>query len=310
MKKRDGIVLGLVMLVVIVGLVGGDGWTGADREAATVGMICKADDNSAQWFNVTNETGIAVQTEMELVYNSSGQVPNGNCTLYTNLSNGTMCCPLGFSCNPLDGICSRIPQDYCGIHKTSSACNASNRGEWEPVTPAYNFFRDHQDSQFVGNTDVSVFEGKCENPINSGQINWIGGWYDIGGKQCKDYSRCLCVWNEANQTCGSSWKDGAFCDDGTRIDRIRCDIERQGEPDNRCDSIGKIIQDYTATAWDITTSSNPQQLIPASNYNCTANPVQYDCGAIIVVPFFTFANLLVSMLGIGIAYFFFHKKFL
>jgi hypothetical protein len=302
MKNRGGIALGLVVLVAIVGLVGVEGWTGVDTEAQTQGMVCNSTSHSAQWVNVSKEGGVLIQTPKEWVYNSSGQVPNGNCTLHAEFSEVDYCCPSGYSCNQTTGICSKIPQDYCGNYKTSPSCLGSNQDEWNLKTPAYNFFRDNQNTQFVGNTNVSVYEGKCRALED-------GNPYPLNGGPCQNYSLCVCAWE--NNTCSSSRKEGILCEDGRRIDRIQCITELQGQPNNLCDTIGKIIQNYTAIAINLSaTDSSKRILLNPALYGCTANQIQHDCGAVIVVPFFTFANLLVSILGIGVVYFFFHKKIL
>lgn len=285
MKKEWNLVLICFIGLFFIGLVSSD-WVGQSTETNNGGKFCEFSVNYAAWMNVS-PTG--VKTLDVVIYNSSGN-QQGNCS-WEDIG----CCPEGYSCSGSTGNCVKV--DQCPQYKNRTSCIESNE-VLDQKTPAYYFYQDHLNLKFY---NQSIFEAKC--------IVWAEGetYTDKDGKLCQDFSRCECVWD--GDSCQSSWNDGVSCPNGGPgiTKGVICITKTSGEPKNLCDSVGKIIQNYTAIAYNGTV--DPKNILSnPGSHGCTASPTEYSCSSVQVVPFFNLTNLLLTFLGTGLIYLFVKKR--
>ncbi len=271
-KKRVKF-FGISLGIFIMGLSLVSAWVSTDTEFSNTGVGCIQAEYSAYWVNVTNPTGTIEQINLTggLVFNISGNV--GNCSKYSSVSNGSFCCPIGYSCNVTSGQCIDPDQDYCAVFTNNVSCGTAIE---EGPRTIQQYFPGTYNSRcnYTGNT----FEG-------SGVTN---------GMTCQNVSRCDCFWDEDDEICKAREGNYTECANETTFYRDpigTCTYTRISE-DNKCETLGKIIVKYNVTA-------DPQ------GYSCQSPPdKEYPCSSVVVVPFFTLTNIIVSILGLGLIYFF------
>jgi hypothetical protein len=270
----------LVVLILLAGPMFASAWTGITTQYWNDGVGCSNSNNFAVWTNITKIGAATTYSVLNLsvVFNSSGNV--GNCSKYRHISNIT-CCPTGYECNLISGKCNPRLDRLCEDFKTKESCESANLVSGK--NPAELFFEAVGDGWKIG--DISIYEAKCNYPGS-------GEYEKVNGEICANFSSCLCYWNVS---CETNWEDYTVCEGGP-APVGRCEYELV-ETKNQCDTLGKITMIYKATAY------------PQGYTGCTAPPnKEVSCSAVVVVPFFSFANVIASLLGIAGIYFLFGKK--
>lgn len=268
----------LLVLMLLAGPMFTSAWTGITTQYWNEGVGCSNSNNLAVWTNITRITGNYQISNLSVVFNSSGNV--GNCSEYKDVSNVT-CCPIGYECNLISGTCNPRLDRLCEDFETRESCESANMVSGK--NPAELFFESVKDTWKIG--DKSIYESKCNYPGS--------GEYSKNGEICANFSSCLCYWN--GSLCKTDWEDYTICEGGPTPNG-RCEYELV-ETKNQCDTLGKITMIYKATAY-------PQ------GYTGCINPPnkEVSCSTVVVVPFFSFVNVITSLLGIAGIYFLFGKK--
>jgi len=272
-------------LILFFGLMFVSGWISSETKYSNQGIQCEFNSSSAVWINISNISGVLEIVDSFVVFNSSGSV--GNCSpRLSNLTNIT-CCPIGYQCNPVDGKCKIAIDDPCSSYTNQTSClNANNIISGQ--NPAEKFFESKKSETGtnwrIGNK--SIYEAKCSERASS--------LFVVGRKICGKLSDCVCSWS--NNSCKAAYRDFTIFEDGKVLNETKCEYEAL-PPVNKCDTLGKIIIAYKVNS------------VPPGAMGCeTPSQREIPCSAVVVVPFFTLSNLLVSILGIGLVYFLLRKK--
>ena len=319
MIKR-GLVFGLVFLF-LVGffLVSSNEvpWdVGGDVLFTHEGVQCDFGQTFSRWVNITigEETAILE----DIFKNGSNQV--ANCSIPDSFKqepdswNGSVsCCPEGFSCNSKTGNCE-ISGGYCAEFETRPDCLGSNEKTPDGDrlrTPAYFYFKGNQESERLGNESdsPSIYDSVCKewavgSPIELSEGAWAQNW-----------SKCVCAWRD--DSCFASHIHGQQNHKGEDLFKFQCEIKTT-KVENFCDQSARVIRQHReAKLYNVTQGNNGPPLdkdnhaILYTQYSCSINsPRDFPCDAVVVVPFFTFANFFVALMSISLIYFFFRKSFL
>lgn len=245
------------------------------------GLSCVKDSPalSAYWYNDTS--GLRKDVMYNDVMNTTG-----NCSLYSAIS-GITCCPSNRYCWT-DGKC-HVGGQYCENYNTSSTCSSVN----------------NQDST-VGQNSVNNGSAIC------GFGNKIGPYpsSDVvhGDSTCWDITYCTCAWN--GSACHGNTNTTAHCSNGTdeyTYSSNGCRTLRT-EGATTCDASGYITL-TSIVNW--TGETNTSRLTPGGirdRANCKNSPRSYLCPQTARLPFFSMFNLLISVILVGIIYFFYRRR--
>ncbi len=278
--KNNEIVLCLGVFFFLASLGFVSSWTGVNTQYWNDGVGCFNSNNFAVWTNITPVGATYNILNLSVVFNSSGSV--GNCSAYRDISNIT-CCPTGYECSLVSGKCTPKIDRSCEDFKTKESCETANMVSGE--NPSELFFKSVGDEWKI--EDKSVYESKC--------TDYDLEPYELGGEFCANSSSCLCYWNSSTSSCKPGWEDYTICEGGL-TQKGRCEYEI-AETKNECDTLGKITRIYKATAF------------PTGYPGCIAPPnKEVSCSTVIVVPFFSFMNMIISILGIAGIYLFSRKN--
>ncbi len=279
MKKRLGNLV-LIFSLLLFGslwLVSAD-WIGSETSYSNSGIGCSFSNTHAVWTNTTFESAVWITRNISVVVNSTGSV--GNCSAWQTEANRT-CCQNEYQCE-FGGKCIPEIKGGCEDFKTKANCENANLAE---TTPAEKFFLSAGNSWKFNGTNMSIYNAKCKSSQT----------FDADGN-CASFSDCVCKWS--NNKCSNSWEDYRVCKDAPIVINSTgyCEYVFVSSA-NRCDDLGKVITTYQAVP-------NP------SNYAGCASPPAREiaCSAVVVVPFFSWINILTSVLGIGMVYFHFRKR--
>lgn len=256
----------LVMFTIMIGTSFASSWVGTDTRYYTEGKGCFVDKNYAEWTETTGGDPPVTKT-LKVVFNSSGNV--GNCSEFSEETNET-CCPAGYRC--VNSKCVPEVNDPCEEFGNRRECENANM----------NTIGDNPAERYFRMMNQTVYNNKCDS---GGSITY----YDPSKGYCSNFSGCECYWNGSK--CKTSWQDYKLCEDGSTDVTGRCDYEVL-KTETLCDTIGKIIVTYKTTP-------SPNNL-----EGCTPpQPREVSCSAVVVVPFFTFTNFILSLVGVLGIYF-------
>ena len=245
-------------------------------------------DGSGQTFNWTVKNGLAV---------SDCFFPDSNGGFVTNETNETnsSCCPAGWNTCSQDIGSTHIPGGRCVV-RVELCSNIGSEGSCNAA------------SQDVAERTLGVKEQFIQ-------------YLDANLGICYSYSTAKCVWADTNISdgknefaCTASFVNITGINDtvaGNCTDRQvlgSCVYEFAGQEDN-CDNAKQSITiSYTAMAKLENGSLVDPALQNISGW-CNATTKDYACSASIQLPGFSLFNFFVSILGVGMVYFFFKKNF-
>ncbi len=204
----------------------------------------------------------------ETVYNSSGNV--GNCSKYyvSSVFGSSPCCPTGYDCSFSTGKCVSNSITSCAQYNSSESCNSA---------------------------PLNIASSSVESQLSSPGLCTLQTNFIVSGEvSCVNASSCSCSWNSSTKKCGNSLTNITSCSDSFNWNKT-CNWEEAGVQ-NLCDSEGRISISYSASGSAIGLDW------------CKDMVKDYPCSASVQLPFFSFFNVLFSILSISFIYFFLIKK--
>jgi len=192
-----------------------------------------------------------------------------NCKLFGD----GRCCPNGYSCQgtPDDGRCVNSNKSICNDYKTQGDCNSFN-----PATASY---------------DVEVRAG-------AGFCSRGSSIYTSGALTCQNSTSCSCYWDAGNATCKSTYQDVK-----------RCYNPQTGE--NYTTNLGNCV--YSDVSKEAGAQEGCTKLVwsavwvggEGDSSSCKGGEDEI---CVATMPFFSFINIIVSILILGVIYYILIKR--
>ncbi len=240
-----------------------------------------------------------VQSQSRMIAKCNGTLPgnatfndagkNGNFTQINSSANGwvwTPASPQNFTYNQTAGDCHFNCSANFSWNPTNLKC------EKVTVTVGASVCSDYHTPDACIGASASIARSSV---LNSSKCDECVGDCPPGNNY--NYTICLCAWNNTNNTCNGAYNT-------TYI--LPLESPKYGlcswavSVDNTCDTqgaAGKITTHYIAS-W----SSTPPGAVAQDNSSCYDEDIPLDCPIVEKLPFFTFANMIIAIFVIVLAY--------
>ena len=295
------ILLFLILLIGIAGFISADIIEETDEASvsgtseSTARFVCQSNGSDLVWYNPSDSSYDIASTSC---YRPNGVSSSGNIQ--------TTCCASGYICNGATASSTCIQEATttirkCSDFRTESSCNSADIEDIPDsiavILAAANYTDDNDDEiDFCRNRNAGI---------------------DID--ECVLYSGCGCKWDNdesnSNKKCKENFKiTPQTCSDGGDSQltlNVSCYITSQLQ--DLCSEEGVYRMSFTgewrtAAGAKITNTVQLNSLNAVAPNACRRDSKDFTCPVSTKVPFFTFFNLVVSVLAIGMIYYLVSKK--
>jgi hypothetical protein len=213
-------------------------------------------------------------------------------------SNGiptSTCCPQGYSCNQTSGKCivPEVVSYSCSDYINQVECEGANLANVKDSIYQVFLANLDEDQSISPNQVPDITELSFCDPNGDPQTFTLGeDDFIFGG--------CGCVWED--NVCSASYDSQKVDDEPQNVVQYTCSTKLNPSMD-MCDEQDQYVVSWTAQRKDSNGNVVPQTA------DCKDGQATFPCPEITSLPFFSFMNLMLSLISVFFVYLIFGKKF-